>query len=42
MENPRVLVLLNCFFNKDLIERTVISILETKYPCDIIFLEKTK
>ena len=39
MENPRVLVLLNCFFNTDLIERTVISILETKYPCDIIFLE---
>ena len=27
------------FFNVDFIERTVISILETKYPCDIIFLE---
>ena len=39
METPRVLVLLNCYFNVDLIERTVISILETKYPCDIIFLE---
>jgi hypothetical protein len=39
MENPRVLVLLNCFFNTDFIERTVVSILETKYPCDIIFLE---
>ena len=39
METPRVLVLLNCYFNVGLIERTVISILETKYPCDIIFLE---
>jgi hypothetical protein len=39
METPRILVLLNCFFNTDFIERTVVSILETKYPCDIIFLE---
>jgi hypothetical protein len=39
MENPRVLVLLNCFFNTDFIERTVVSIIETKYPCDIVFLE---
>ena len=39
METPRVLVLLNCFFNTDFIERTVISIMETKYPYDIVFLE---
>jgi len=39
METPRILVLLNCFFNTDFIERTVVSIIETKYPCDIVFLE---
>jgi len=39
METPRVLVLLNCFFNTDFIERTVVSIMETKYPYDIVFLE---
>ena len=39
METPRILVLLNCFFNTDFIEKTVVSILETKYPCDIVFLE---
>jgi hypothetical protein len=35
----KLLILFNCFFNVSDIERTIISIIETKYPCDIIFLE---
>jgi hypothetical protein len=36
---PRLLILLNCFFNYELIERTLKSIKETNFYCDIIFLE---
>uniref|UniRef100_A0A6C0JNA3 Glycosyltransferase 2-like domain-containing protein n=1 Tax=viral metagenome TaxID=1070528 RepID=A0A6C0JNA3_9ZZZZ len=35
----RLLVLLNCFFNTSDIERTLISLINTEFPCDIIFLE---
>jgi len=35
----RLLILFNCFFNVSDIERTVVSVLNTGYPCDIIFLE---
>lgn len=35
----RILVLLNCFFNHSDIERTIESIQNTEYPCDIIMLE---
>jgi hypothetical protein len=36
---PRLLILLNCFFNFELINRTLKSIKETNFYCDIIFLE---
>ncbi len=35
----KLLILLNCFFNYEMIERTVVSILDNDYNCDIIFLE---
>lgn len=36
---PKLLILLNCFFNYELISRTLKSIKETNFYCDIIFLE---
>lgn len=36
---PKLLILLNCFFNHELINRTLKSIKETNFYCDIIFLE---
>jgi len=35
----RMLIILNCFFNYKEIERTLISIKNNNYNCDIIFLE---
>jgi hypothetical protein len=37
--SDKILILLNCFFNTAYIERTLISIINTNYNCDIIFLE---